>query len=128
MASIELKPSLLRVHLHGWNKVRALRGSVTVPFSHIAGVRAYPLEADFDEAITDSGRGVGTYWPGHMAVGTVTLRDGPSFFDVHGSQNVVAIDLDGNRLRHIVVELENESAEGVVARIEKALHMRWPRP
>src|SRR5580693_4436716 len=53
-----------------------------------SGVRTHPREARFDEVIVDSWRGVGTYKPGNMAVGTVFLRDGRSFFDVHHAENV----------------------------------------
>jgi hypothetical protein len=125
MVNIEITHDSLRVHLHGWDKLYALRGSLSVPLSHVAGARANPPEARFDEVIVDPSRGMGTYRPGTMAVGTVMLLDGRSFFDVHASKNVVAIDLRGDRLQHIVVEIDGESAESVVSRIEWAMLGRF---
>jgi hypothetical protein len=121
MVSIELTPRFLRVHIHGWDILRALRTTLSVPLRHVLGARARPPEADFDHAIVDSWRGVGTYSPGKLAAGTVMLRDGRSFYDVHDPDRAIAIDLTGERLQHIVVELDGEAPETAVERIDRAL-------
>ena len=90
-------------------------------------MRTHPREARFDEVIVDSWRGVGTYKPGNMAVGTVFLRDGRSFFDVHHAENVLALDLTLEPLHHIVVEIDGEPVEATAERIWRALgnHIAW---
>jgi hypothetical protein len=120
MASIEIRGQELLVHIHGWDMVRAMRSTVTVPLVHIAAVRAHPEEAEFDDVIVDSWRGIGTYQPGHLAAGTLNLADGRSFFHVRHRENVIAIDLQRERLAHIVVELDDEKPEDAVSRITEA--------
>src|SRR5580704_2423076 len=99
MVSIELTPHSLCVHVLGWDKLRAMRSSVTVPLGHITGVRVRPAEADFDHAIFESWRGVGTYVPGKLAAGSMMLRDGRSFYDVRDPKWTIAIDLTEERFQ-----------------------------
>ncbi len=118
-ASIELKEGELIVHIHGWDKVRAMRGTLSVPLAHVTGARAHPEEAWFDDVIVNSFSGVGVYIPGLLAVGTVDLADGRSFFDVHDPKKAIAIDLQHEHLQHLVVELDDETPEEAVHRIER---------
>jgi nucleotide-binding universal stress UspA family protein len=126
MATLELKPSHLVVHLHGWNILHALRGSVSIPLSHVEGVRLAPPEAFYDDVIVEAWRGVGTYAPGQYCIGTVQLADGRSFFDVRRPERALAIDLVGDPLRHIVVEPDDESPEHAARRIRLGLR-EWSR-
>jgi hypothetical protein len=121
MVNLELTPGALRVRILGWDIVYALRRSVTVRLAHVVGARARPPEADFDHAIFESWRGVGTYQPGQLAAGSVMLRDGRSFYDVHDPERAIAIDLEGEPYRHLVVEVDGEQPEATVERIEGAL-------
>lgn len=121
MVAIELRDGELIVRLLGWDRIRALRSSVTVPFAHVAGVRAHPSEAYFDDAIVDSTRGVGTYVPGVLAVGTVELADGRAFYDVWDPRQAIAIDLVNEPLQHLVVEVRGEAPEETVQRIQQAV-------
>jgi len=124
MASIELKNrETLVVRLHGWDRLWALRRSLEVPLSHVASVRAHPREAWFDDVIVDSWSGVGTYERGWIAAGVIRLADGPSFYDVRDPERVVAIDLVGEAIRHIVVEVDGEP-EQVARDVREALGER----
>ncbi len=122
MVTIELGHKELIVHVRGWDKVGALRSKLIVPFGHIAAVRAHPREASFDDAIIDpTSRGLGVYVPGKFALGTVDLADGRSFFDLRDPSRAVAIDLVHEPLRHLVLEVEGETPEATVERIERAV-------
>lgn len=124
MATIELGPSTLTVKLHGWDPFYALRRSVQVPLTHIVRARARPPETDFDAAVRDPSIGTGRYVPKQLAVGTVELADGLSFFDVHDParpERVLAIDLAHEPFKHIVVDLEDETPEEAVIRIDGAI-------
>jgi hypothetical protein len=124
MVTIELTRDDLVVHVQGWDKVRAMRSTVTVPLAHVTGVRAHPEEAYFDDAIVESWRGIGTYVPGKVAAGTLFLADGRSFFDVHDPRRAIAIDLVGEQLLHLVVEVDGETPQAVAERIESAIRER----
>jgi hypothetical protein len=121
MVSIELTKDDLVVHVHGWDKLRALRSSFTVPLGHVTGVRVHPREAHFDDVIVDSWRGVGTYIPGKLAAGTCFVAGGRVFFDVRDPSRAIAIDLRGENVKHIVVELSDEDPEHCVQRIQQVL-------
>jgi hypothetical protein len=121
MVSIELTVDEMVVHVQGWDKLRALRSSLTIPLGHITGVRSRPEEARFDDAIVDSWRGVGIYVPGKLAIGTCFVSDGRAFFDVRDPARTIAVDLRDEGLQHIVVELSDEEPDHAVERIRRVI-------
>jgi hypothetical protein len=121
MASVEIEGRELVVRMHGWSKVLAMRGTLRVPLSHVTGVRARPKEAYFDDAIVESWRGVGTYSPHKVAAGVVHLSDGPSFYDVRDPKRTIAIDVDSEPVRHLVLQIDSEDPDAAAARIERAI-------
>lgn len=121
MVTIDLTDQEVVVHVRGWHKLHAMRSTLRVPLTHVTGVRANPVEANFDDAITESWRGLGTYTPHKLAAGVVYLADGPSFFDVQNGERTIAIDLAHERYSHLVVELENELPEHAALRIQHAV-------
>jgi hypothetical protein len=124
MATIDLGPTTLTVTLHGLDPLYALRRSVVVPLAHIVRARARPPETNFDTAVRDSSVGTGRLAPGQLAIGTIELEDGLSFFDVHDParpDRVLALDLDHEPFKHIVVDLDDETPEEAVIRIEGAI-------
>lgn len=121
MASIEITRSELIVRLHGWNRVLAMRGTLRIPLSQVKAVRAQPAEANYDDVIVEPWRGVGTYVPRKVACGLVHLADGPSFFDVRDPKRAIALDVDHDDMRHVVVQIDDEAPEDTVRRIERAI-------
>jgi len=121
MASIQVTSREVVVRLRGWDRVLAMRGTLRFPRSHVLGVRAHPEEARFDEAIVDSWRGRGTYVHAKVAAGIVHLADGPSFYSVRRPERAIALDLDGEAMRHLVVEVDGETPESAAGRIASAL-------
>ena len=120
MASIEILPSELVVHIRGWDKILAMRGTLRIPLTHVLGARARPREAYFDEVLIETQRGVGTYVRGKVAAGLVYSREGPCFYDVREASRAIAIDVHGESIRRIVVELDDESPEEAAQRVERA--------
>jgi hypothetical protein len=124
MASIEITPHDLVVRVHGVDRLLALRSSVSVPLAHVAGVREHAAEADFDRAVRDSGRGVGTFVRGRVAAGTLRLPDGRSFYDVHDPRKAIVVDLRSEPFQHLVLQIDGESPEAAAGRIRDALQRR----
>jgi hypothetical protein len=124
MASIEITPHDLVVRVHGVDRLLALRSSVSVPLAHVAGVREHAAEADFDRAVRDSGRGVGTFVRGRVAAGTLRLPDGRSFYDVHDPDKAIVVDLRSEPFEHLVLQIDSESPEAAARRIRDALLRR----
>jgi hypothetical protein len=124
MASIEVTRNELIVRMHGWDKVWAMRSSVRIPLARVRGVRAKPAEAHFDDVIVESTRGIGTYMPHRIAAGLVHLPDGPAFYAVHNPTRAIAIDLEADAMRLVVIEVDDERPEDAVSRIQNALSVR----
>jgi hypothetical protein len=124
MASIEITAHDLVVRVHGVDRVLALRSSVTVPLAHVAGVREHAEEANYDDAVKDSGRGIGTFVRGRVAAGILRLPDGRSFYDVHDPRKAIVVDLRSEPFEHLVVQVDGESPEAAAERIRDALHRR----
>ena len=118
--TIELTKKDLIVHVRRPASTHALGSTLKVHLSHVSGARSHPDEAYFDGSIVDA-RGVARYVPGEFVVGTVMLDDGQSFLDVRDPRRASAIDLVDEPLRHIVVEVWDESPDAVVRRIQDAV-------
>jgi hypothetical protein len=121
MVTIEVTRREVVVRLRGWDQVLAMRSTLRIPLSHVRKVRACPEEARYDDVIVDTWRGMGTYFPYRLAAGVVHLADGPSFYSVRRPERAIALDLDGEAMRHVVLEVDGESPESVAQRIERAL-------
>ncbi len=124
MASIEITPYQLVVRLHGIDRLLAMRSSVSVPLAHVVGVREHAAEARFDEAVRDSGRGIGTFVRGRIAAGSLRLPDGRSFYDVRDPRRAIVVDLRSESFEHLVVQIDGEAPEAAAGRIRDALERR----
>jgi hypothetical protein len=124
MASIELTPRELIVRVHGVDRILAMRSRVSVPLLHVDGVREHAAEADFDDAVRDSGRGIGTFVRGRIAAGTLRLPDGRAFYDVHDPRKAIVVDLRSEHFEHLVVEIDDEPPEDAARRIREAIARR----
>jgi hypothetical protein len=121
MASVTVTRTEIVVGIHGWNIVRAMRSSLRIPLGRVTSVRLRPKEGYFDDAIIEPWRGIGTYSPGKVACGLVYLKDGPSFYEVRDPTRAIAVDVEGQRMRHYVFQIDRETPESAVSRIEHAM-------
>lgn len=122
MATIHITEHELHVRLSAVDKLLALRMEVKVPLAHVTGVRARPSEAVFDVSIHERSDGRGLLIPGRVALGTILLDDGLSFFEVRDPSRAIAIDLDASQeFRHLIIELDSEDPVTMETWIAKVL-------
>ncbi len=121
MASIEITRYDLIVRLRGLDALLALRARLSVPLAHVVGVRTHAPEADFDAAIVETSRGVGTYVRGRIAAGSFNLADGRSFYVARDPRQTIVIDLEGEPFRHIAVQVDGKSPEAAARRVQAAI-------
>jgi hypothetical protein len=124
MVRIDIQPHKLIVAFPGANWLLAMRSSLVIPLTHIVNVRPHPPEARFDDTIVEGNRGIGTYIPGKIAVGSVYTRDGDAFYAVRDPDRAIAIDLRDEPFARIVVELETEEPEVWARRLARAMRRR----
>ncbi|MBK7398880.1 MAG: hypothetical protein IPJ34_21950 [Myxococcales bacterium] len=124
MATIDVEGEELVIHMTGLGeKLMALRSEVRLPLSHVKAVRARPEEL-FDDTFIFRVFGaslvethLGYFWK---------KGDGLVFIDIHHLKegNIVAVDLEHERMKHLYVEAEGGDAAAVAARITAALQPR----
>jgi hypothetical protein len=126
MATIELTKTDLVVRIRGWNVIHAMHRTLRVPLGQVRAVRVRPAEADFDHAIVEGWRGIGTYVPRKRAAGLLHLRNGPSFLEVRDPKHTIAVDVQrvsvwGYHVNHVIVQIDGESPEAAATRIDDAM-------
>jgi hypothetical protein len=121
MVRIEIQPHKLSIHFPGANALLAMRSRLAIPLSHVVDVRLQPPEARFDDTIVEGNRGIGTYVPGKIAVGSVYTREGGAFYAVRNPGRAIAIDLRDEPFSQLVVEVETEEPEVWVRRLVRAV-------
>jgi hypothetical protein len=177
MASIEISGDSLVIHIHGWDKLLALRSTLTLPLAHVKNAVARPGDAKFDQM--EGVRLAGGYWPGSFAAGYFWVTGGvggaPStalerltsareqlastgeagaaamarvddaiaevkrmldtaklpdvshylaFYDVHDPEATIGLDVEHERLRRVVIQLDEEAPEAAAARVMAAIGAR----
>lgn len=123
MVTIQIEDDRLALMVEGWDKLWALRGRLEIPLAHVRAVRADP------EAVLPWLSAVklgGTHLPGVISAGSFyQWGDGLVFWDVHDAQHAIAIDLDHERYRRLIVEVDDP--EAAVRTIEQAIAGTGPR-
>jgi hypothetical protein len=112
MTRIEIDGSDLVVHVLGWDKVWALRGSLRFPLTSIVSYGPGGGESENRPWL----RLAGTAVPGFLA-GTFSGKDGMSFWDVRDFADAISIHLRDNGYEKVVVQVEDVGATlGLIAR------------
>jgi len=112
MATIEIKDNALLVTVEGFDKILALRSSITVPLAHITGVTARPdISKVMYMPVESQFRGV--HSPGNVLAGTLIMADGSGnvFCDVHDDTRAVAIDLHHDEFKRLILEVSERTPE-----------------
>lgn len=96
--------------VQGLHKVLAFRSQLTVPRSHITGVRPDPAAAQHVEGL----RAGGTRLPGLLTAGTFYLdhqaNHKPSFIDVANPAHTVVVTLRDEEYQQLIIEVEDPAA------------------
>lgn len=129
MVEVDIQSHELVVHFPGVNWGLAMRSRLAIPLTHIVDVRPHPPEARFDETIVEGNRGIGTYVPGKIVVGSVYTHDGGgAFYALRDPARAVAVDLRDEPYTRLVVEVEREEPEVWARRLARALRRRGVVP
>ena len=107
MARIEIADGTLTVHMEGFDRILALKSSVSVPLEHVVDA-----EADLAEAsqLYHGLRLPGTAIPGVVTAGTYRKQGEWSFWDVHDPHNAVTIHLRDEHYGKLVVGVDDPAA------------------
>ena len=96
--------------VRGLHKILAFKSQLTVPRSHIAGVRQDPAATERLEGL----RAGGTHLPGILTAGTFYLdhqaSHKPTFFDVANPAHTVVVMLRDEEYQQLIIEVEDPAA------------------
>jgi hypothetical protein len=104
VATIELTPTSLIVHITGADQFFALASRLEVPLEHIAGVDARVPEA---HGAFHGLRMGGTNVPGLITAGRFLQGGEWAFWDVHDPDQAIGIRLHDERYAKLIVGVEN---------------------
>jgi len=116
MAIVTLTGQTMNVDIEGFDKLWSLKSGLQIPLQHVRGATADPGIASERRGW----RGPGTYVPGVITAGTFHQDGDLVFWDVRDPTKAIVIELDDERYRRLVIEVEDPRA--AVAAIEQALH------
>ncbi|MGC1373061.1 MAG: hypothetical protein WA824_13075 [Candidatus Sulfotelmatobacter sp.] len=116
MVDISISDSLLVLHVHGSDKLWALKSSLEIPLAHVAEIRADPSVA---HGWWHGLRMPGTNIPGVLTAGTFYQDGKRVFWDVHNPDKTVVLELRDERYNELIVEVADPSA--TVAMVKAAL-------
>lgn len=119
MAHIELTSENLIVHVEGLDKLWALKSSLSISLAHITGAEVNPSIAD---ELGFGLRAPGTSLPGVIRAGTFYYHGNVVFWDVHGMENAIVINLMDEHYTKLVIEVPDPDV--VVAAIRHAIDHR----
>lgn len=118
MNTLEIKDGQLHIQVHGLHQVFALRSEFSIPLTHITGARRATKEDTekfalrvFGAALPKVGD-VGYFW---------FPKEGLSYIDAGDSyENVIVVDLQDERLKHLFIEVVGKTPDEAIAMIEQA--------
>jgi hypothetical protein len=104
VAQVTIDGDHVVVNIVGWDRVFALKSELRIPVSHIRGVSTNPEEA---HQWWHGLRLGGTEMPGVITAGTFYTREGKFFYDVHDPDRTVALDLDHEFYKKVIIQVDD---------------------
>jgi hypothetical protein len=116
MIQPEIIDDVLHLEVEGMDKVWALKSRLSIPLSHIIGIRT---DIEIVKKWWHGFKLPGSNIPGILTAGTF-YQDGKCvFWDIHHPEQAVIISLDHESYDELVIEVENP--EAFVTEIQKVI-------
>ncbi|MGI8550005.1 MAG: hypothetical protein ACR2PL_04275, partial [Dehalococcoidia bacterium] len=129
MATVELSPATLTVHVEGMDKLWALRSRLDIPLEHVTGAEPNGEMArkGLSGFWTAGFRVPGTHLPGVLTAGSFYQpREGEfrgwTFWDVHDPEKAIVINLGHEHYQRLVIGVDDPRT--TVTAIQQAIEHR----
>ena len=119
MVEITIDGNNVAFEVQGWDKVWSLRSQLTIPLAHVKDAYADPEPAmGWFDGLKIAGAGV----PNIFRAGTFYQQGEWVFWDVHQPENTIVIELEHERYKKLIIEVEDPLAE--VKKIRAAINAK----
>lgn len=115
MVTLSIIGDSLHINVVGMDKFWSLRSTLEIPLAHITSVRATPNAA---REWLDGIKLMGSSLPGVITAGTFYQHGAFVFWDVHNPAHAIALALNHEHFKELIVEVEDPAAS--IAMIERA--------
>ena len=108
MVNIKIDSGRVIFEVQGWDKLWSLRSRLEIPLVHINSARVDPNPAmGWFQGL----RLLGTELPNIFRAGTFYQHGELVFWDVHDPKNTIVIELQHERYKKLIIEVENPEQE-----------------
>lgn len=104
MVSITVEAGLAHFDVQGIDKVWSFKSRLTIPLAHIRSVK---IDTEAARGWWHGLRLLGTQVPGVLTAGTFYENGGIVFYDVHDPDKTIVLELDHERYKKLIVEVES---------------------
>jgi hypothetical protein len=117
MTIVEVNNDRLDITLTGWDRVWCLKRQLSIPLAHVKSVEVQPRPRRSWKAV----KFPGSYWPDKIQAGSFWSWDKHewSFWNIRSGKNAVVIELDGERYKRLVLEVDDP--ERVVEMVKRGM-------
>ncbi len=119
MATVEVTPASLTIHVEGLDRILALRTTITIPWEHVTGVHRDLADAS---VIFHGLKLPGTNLPGVVTAGSFLKGGDWSFWDVRDPKRAIIVTLRDEHYAKVVVGVDDpdETARQIEAVLRQA--------
>ena len=103
---INIENGNLVFELTGVDRILALKGRLEVPLKHVKSVSTERADWNYFNTI----RVGGTRLPGVVADGRFLGKNGLLFYEMHDPEKCITVELEGERYKKVVFEVEDKKA------------------
>jgi hypothetical protein len=123
MATIEVTPQSVVIHVGGLDKVLALRSRVELPLAHVTDVEYDPNATQRElELFWQETHIFGANAPGSTMVGDYTEHGDRIFWDMHHPERAITLKLSHDKYAKAIVEVDDP--EATLRRLQDVLRQR----
>ena len=119
VGTVKIEDGNLVFELHGVDEFLSIKRSVSVPLQHVVSVSTERVPWQPFKQL----RVAGTSLPGVIKDGRFLSSDGMMFFEMHDPDKCITVNLDHERYKKIVFEVEDK--EATATQINDTLKSKW---
>jgi hypothetical protein len=98
------------LEIHGVDEILSIKRSIHVPLKHILSVSTETIPWNIFNGL----RIAGTNIPNHVKDGRFLSKEGLMFFEMHNPESCITINLDHERYKKIVFEVEDKESAAMM--------------